>query len=173
MSASKISGVINACVLASLVFLPMAPCLAQSLPAPARPALHKVDKKGIKDTPETLLGERLFLETRFAQYFAVHSNGEVNRPLAQGDTLVAQVRNPRAPIPYPSPFAGASINCRSCHFVDEFTKYIAGMNQTYDFLLRTPIPERGDRQTVTIRNITKSGGCFPSSARCDPAARRW
>ena len=32
-----------------------------------------------------MLGERLFLETRFAQYFAAHSNGEVNQPLAQGD----------------------------------------------------------------------------------------
>ncbi len=151
MSASKI---IKVCVLASFVSGTLMHCLAQSQPpVSARPALHKVDKKGIKDTPETLLGERLFLESRFAQYFAVHSNGEVNRPLVQGDTLVAQVRNPRAPVPYPSPFAGTSINCRSCHFVDEFTKYIAGMNRTYaDFLPRTPIPERGDRQTVTIRN---------------------
>jgi hypothetical protein len=154
MSASKIAGVINLCVLASFVASPLASCLAQSQSfAPARPVLHKVDKKGIKDTPETLLGERLFLETRFAQYFAAHSNGDVNRPLAQGDTLVAQVRNPRAAVPYPSPFAGKSINCRSCHFVDEFTSFIAGMNRTYaDFLPRTPIPERGDRQTVTIRN---------------------
>jgi hypothetical protein len=28
------------------------------------------------------IGERLFLETRFAQYFQAHSGGDVNRTLA-------------------------------------------------------------------------------------------
>ena len=108
---------------------------------------------GPNDTAESVFGERLFLESRFAQYFAEHSNGEVNRPLSQGDPVVAQIVNPRAGVPYPSPF-GKSMTCRTCHFVDEFTSLIGGMNRTYaDFLPRTPIPERGDGQTVTVRNV--------------------
>ena len=153
MSASKIARVIivycprEPCVLCSLATLPGS-IASSCIRSPCSCA--KSIRRGNKDTPETLLGERLFLETRFAQYFAAHSNGDVNRPLAQGDPLVAQVRNPRAAVPYPSPFAGKSINCRSCHFVDEFSTFIAGMNRTYaDFLPRTPIPERGDGQTVT------------------------
>jgi cytochrome c553 len=154
MSTSKIAGLISACLLASFVSGAWMPCRAQLQPHPSAPAAaRKVDKKGINQTPETLLGERLFLETRFAQYFAAHSNGNVNRPLQQGDPLVAQVKNPRAPVPYPSPFAGMSINCRTCHFVDEFSSLIAGTNRTYaDFLPRTPIPDRGDGRTVTTRN---------------------
>jgi hypothetical protein len=141
-------------LLASFAAGTLVPCLAQSKPPTSGiPIVRKVRRMGPNDTPESVLGERLFLETRFAQYFAAHSNGEVNRPLPQGDPVVAQVRNPRAGVPYPSPFAGKSMNCRSCHFVDEFTSLIAGMNRTYaDYLPRTPIPERGDGQTVTVRN---------------------
>ncbi len=154
MSASKFARDIFVCVLTLCISGQFLPCLAQpqSHPSP-RATVRKVEKKRPQDTPETLLGERLFLETRFAQYFAAHSNGEVNRPLAQGDPVVAQVRNPPAGVPYTSPFAGKSINCRSCHFVDEFSSLIAGVNRTYcDFLPRTPIPERADGQSVTIRN---------------------
>jgi mono/diheme cytochrome c family protein len=129
--------------------------MAQSLPpATSTTTVRKVQKRGPRDTPETILGERLFLETRFAQYFAAHCNGDVNRPLAEGDPAVARIQNPRAGahVTYPSPF-GKSINCRNCHFVDEFTSFVAGMNRTYsDFLPRTPIPERGDGRTVTERN---------------------
>ncbi len=154
ISFSKIVRVISAYAVAIFISGHFLLCLAQFQPRTnPRGSVRKVEKKRPQDTPETLLGERLFLETRFAQYFAAHSNGEVNRPLAQGDPVVAQVRNPRAAVPYPSPFAGKSINCRSCHFVDEFTSFIAGVNRTYcDFLPRTPIPDRGDGQTATIRN---------------------
>ena len=149
ISFSKIVRVISAYAVAIFISGHFLLCLAQFQPRTnPRGSVRKVEKKRPQDTPETLLGERLFLETRFAQYFAAHSNGEVNRPLAQGDPVVAQVRNPRAAVPYPSPFAGKSINCRSCHFVDEFTSFIAGVNRTYcDFLPRTPIPDRGDGQT--------------------------
>ena len=64
------------------------------------------------------LGERLFLDTRFAQYFAMNMTG-VNQPLAMGDPVVQQVQTTSGP-PLPGPFAGQSINCRSCHFVTEF-----------------------------------------------------
>jgi len=132
----------------------LTPCFAQSSTvASPRPPARRIVKRKPTDTPETLLGERLFLETRFAQYFAAHSNGDVNRPLAQGDPLVAQVKNPLSPVPYPSAFAGKSMNCRTCHFVDEYSSFIAGGNRTYaDFLPRTPLPDRGDGQTLTTRN---------------------
>jgi len=161
--AHKIADVIFVSVLTSFVSGQLLLCVAQLQPLKSvRPAVRKVEKKRPQDTPETLLGERFFLETRFAQYFAAHSNGEVNRPLAQGDPVVAQVRNPRAAVAYASPFAGKSINCRSCHFVDEFSSLIAGVNRTYcDFLPRTPIPERGDGQNVTIRNSRNMVDDFP------------
>jgi len=118
-----------------------------------RPAANRFANGRINRTPEALLGERLFLETRFAQYFAEHSNGDVNRPLVQGDAVVAKVWNPRAGAIYPSPFAGKSMNCRSCHFVDEYSTLVGGTNRTYaNFLPRTPIPYRGDGHLVTVRN---------------------
>jgi hypothetical protein len=151
MLASKVSRAVLVCILASFA-LGVIPCLAQSQATTPSP-LRKIDKKRPTDTPETLFGERLFLETRFAQYFAAHSKGNVNRHLELGDPVVAKVTNPRAGVPYPGPFAGKSMNCRSCHFVDEFSSYIAGTNRSYtDFLPRSPIPERGDRKTLTTRN---------------------
>ena len=65
------------------------------------------------------IGERLFVETRFAEYFAANMT-DVNAPLAVGDPVVSTVQNVYAPAPMPGPFAGESINCRSCHFVVEF-----------------------------------------------------
>ena len=64
------------------------------------------------------IGERLFVETRFAEYFAANMT-DVNAPLAVGDPAVSQVQNVYTG-PMPGPFAGQSINCRSCHFVVEF-----------------------------------------------------
>jgi cytochrome c peroxidase len=154
MSASKIARVIFVYILASFVSGQLVPCLAQSQPlASVRTAKRKVHRRN--DTPETLLGERLFLETRFAQYFAAHSIGDVNRPLAQGDPVVAHVWNPRAAVSYPSPFGGKSRNCRSCHLINEFSSsmFIDGTNRAYcDFLQRSPIPYRGDGHIINTRN---------------------
>ncbi len=163
MSAANIARNVFISVLTFFISEPSLLCLAQSFPrTPPNTTVRKVEKKGSQDTPETLFGERLFLETRFSQYFAAYSSGEVNRPLAKGDPVVAQVRNPRAGVSYPSPFAGKSINCRSCHFVDEFSSLVGGVNRTYcDFLPRTPIPDRGDGQTVTIRNSRNMVDDFP------------
>ena len=155
ISAPKIIRVIFALLLANLISGVLVSCLAQSRPSTPvpNPALKFSKRVTANITPEAWLGERLFQETRFAQYFASHSNGDVNRPLAQGDPVVARVLNPRAGVTYPSPFAGKSMNCRSCHFVDEFSTFIGGTNRTYaDFLPRTPIPYRGDGRTVTTRN---------------------
>jgi cytochrome c peroxidase len=102
--------------------------------------------------PEVALGDRLFFETRFAQYFFAHSNGDVNAPLDQGDRLVDQVPAVDRPA-LPGPFRGKSISCRQCHLGDDFisSKPLAG--RTYvDFSRRSPIPDRGDGLVTTPRN---------------------
>ena len=87
------------------------------------------------------IGEALFLDTRFAEYFATHMTG-VNEPLATGDPVVATVENVSTG-PMPGPFAGQSINCRSCHFVTEFQGVNGAGNRTYaDFTTRSPIPRK-------------------------------
>jgi hypothetical protein len=52
---------------------------------------------------EDSIGERLFLDTRFARYFATHMTG-VNQPLAVGDPVVEQVNTINGVLP--GPFAG-------------------------------------------------------------------
>jgi cytochrome c peroxidase len=106
---------------------------------------------GNTDTPEVQLGERLFLETRFAQFFFQHSNDNVNASLAAGDPVMDVSVTTSDPVP--GPFRGQSMNCRSCHLVDEL-KGGAGRNvRTYgDFARRSPIPTRADGQTATARN---------------------
>jgi len=84
------------------------------------------------------IGEALFLDTRFAEFFAANMVG-VNQPLPSGDPVVAEVQT--TSIPLPGPFAGQSINCRSCHFVTEFEGVQGGGNRTYsDFTTRSPLP---------------------------------
>ncbi len=89
--------------------------------------------------PADSIGEALFLDTRFSQYFAAHMT-DVNAPLATGDPVVAQVQTLDQPLP--GPFAGQSINCRSCHFVTEFQGMTGAGNRTYaDFTTRSPMPK--------------------------------
>ncbi|HYB44433.1 MAG TPA: hypothetical protein VEL75_21840 [Candidatus Methylomirabilis sp.] len=104
------------------------------------------------DPPEVQLGERLFLETRFAQFFFANSGGDVNQPLAAGDPVMNQIQTTGAPLP--GPFAGQSMNCRQCHLVDEFKATSPFDVRTYgDFARRSPIPRlKGDSQTRTPRN---------------------
>ena len=110
---------------------------------------------------EQAVGERLFLDTRFAQAFKVFldtpGNGNVNNPNA-GDPVVDTVETavPESAIPgsiNPSPFSGLSMNCRSCHFVDDLLTAPGGGMRTYaDFARRSPIPARADGKTHTPRN---------------------
>src|SRR5580698_3146645 len=99
---------------------------------------------------EDSIGERLFLDTRFAEYFAAHMTG-VNTPLAVGDPVVQQVYTTSGTLP--GPFAGQSMNCRSCHFVTEFQGVAGAGNRTYsDFTTRSPIPLPINGFTQTPRN---------------------
>jgi hypothetical protein len=77
------------------------------------------------DPPEQTIGERFFLETRFAQYFATHINGTANNPLVQSDPTVIYVQLGTSKVL--GPFAGKSMNCGSCHFVDD----VDAGNRTY------------------------------------------
>ncbi len=103
---------------------------------------------------EQAVGERLFLETRFAQAFKafLDAGGNVNDPNA-GDSVVDSVETLGAPITNEAPFKGLSMNCRSCHFVDDVLAAPGGGMRTYtDFAKRSPIPARADGKTHTPRN---------------------
>ncbi|MGZ8386325.1 MAG: hypothetical protein ACXWWI_10210, partial [Nitrospira sp.] len=102
---------------------------------------------------EEAVGERLFLETRFAQAFKVSldNGGDINDPNI-GDRVVDTVENLGAPIT-PGPFKGLSINCRACHLVDDVLDAPRGGMRTYaDFARRSPLPARADAKTVAVRN---------------------
>jgi hypothetical protein len=113
------------------------------------------------------VGERLFLDTRFAQAFRVFldNGGDVNNPKA-GDVVVDTVETLGAPIT-PGPFKGMSMNCRACHLVDDTLSSPGGGMRTYaDFARRSPIPARADGKTHAPRNspplvssaLTRPGG---------------
>lgn len=99
------------------------------------------------------LGERLFLDTRFAQTFKVFldTGGSANNPKA-GDAVTDTLETLGAPIA-PGPFKGMSINCRACHLVDDvLTSPGSGMRTYADFARRSPIPARTDGKTHAPRN---------------------
>jgi hypothetical protein len=105
------------------------------------------------DPPEVTVGERLFLETRFAQFFKafLDNGGKTNSPLPVGDPVVDTTVTTGQPLP--GPFAGQSMNCRACHLVDEQLATPGGGMRTYaDFARRSPVPARSDGKTTTVRN---------------------
>lgn len=102
---------------------------------------------------EQAVGERLFLETRFAQAFKVFvdNGGNINDPNA-GDAVVDTVETTGLPIA-PGPFAGTAMNCRACHMVDDVLTAPGGGMRTYaDFARRSPVPARADGKTHAPRN---------------------
>ena len=112
------------------------------------------------DPAEVFHGERLFLETRFAQRFHdfVTRGGDINEPLDAGDPKLEKTYRffglPPYQIPFArGPFKGSSYNCRTCHLVDEHVgQPELGMRAYNDFASRSPLPERDDGQAVTVRN---------------------
>ncbi|MDF0674719.1 MAG: cytochrome c peroxidase [Nitrospira sp.] len=102
---------------------------------------------------EEAVGERLFLDTRFTQSFKVFmdNGGKVNDPNS-GDVVVATLETLGAPI-NPGPFKGMSMNCRTCHLVDDALSSPGGGMRSYaDFARRSPVPTRADGNTSTPRN---------------------
>src|SRR4030095_15476582 len=104
------------------------------------------------DPPEVAVGERLFIETRLAQFFAAASPQDVTAHLEAGDPVMATTEN-TAGIEMSGPFSQESMNCRACHLVDEQQDVGGGGRRTYnDFTRRAPGPDRGDGRTHTARN---------------------
>lgn len=102
------------------------------------------------DPAEVVLGERLFLETRFAQAYFAANGGDVNAPGPRDPVVDTTVTTNQ---PLPGPFQGESMNCRSCHLVDEHLDVPGGGVRTYaDFARHSPVPAREDGETVTPRN---------------------
>ncbi len=103
------------------------------------------------DPAEVVIGERLFLETRFAQFFQKNFNGDFNVALIQGDPVMNLTQALSGN--FPGPFKGQSMNCRACHLVDEQWGVLGGGMRTYsDFARRSPIPAREDGQQFAPRN---------------------
>ena len=101
------------------------------------------------DPPEVVAGERLFLETRFSQFFFANGSG-VNVPLASGDPVMDTLATLNGSLG--GPFAGQSMNCRQCHLVDDALDG-GGTNRSYaDFARRSPVPARADGLLTTPRN---------------------
>jgi cytochrome c peroxidase len=102
------------------------------------------------DSAKVAIGERLFLETRFSQFFQAHSHSDANAAQTTGDPVVD--RSATTGTALPGPFAGLAINCRSCHLVNEFFSAGRG-NRTYsDYARRSPVPAREDGKKLTVRN---------------------
>jgi cytochrome c peroxidase len=108
-----------------------------------------------KDPPEVAIGERLFREPRFAQFFAAHSNGAMNAALAEGDPALSRTMTATG-TPLPGAFEGSSMSCRACHMVDEHAAARTGSRSYTDFGRQSPIPDRGDGLLVTTRNSPTS-----------------
>lgn len=109
------------------------------------------------ETPEVKVGERLFLESRFAQRFFAEGGGEVNMPDGAGESglaILAQVK--RSATPIRAPFASQAINCRVCHLVDELKQAPQlpgrGVSAYADYARRSPVPTRSDGRAITPRN---------------------
>lgn len=107
------------------------------------------------DPPEVTNGERLFLETRFAQFFKAYmdAGGRINQPMPAGDPVMTLTETTAPGQGLPGPFAGLAMNCRACHLVDEHVGAPGGGMRTYgDFARRSPIPSRTDGKTSATRN---------------------
>lgn len=122
----------------------------------AAPAVS-TENEGVTPAADPI-GERLFLDTRFAKFFFLNMTA-VNSPLQTGDPVVATV--PTANGPLPGPFAGQSINCRSCHFVTEFQGVPNAGNRTYaDFTTRSLLPVAQNGFSTTPRNAMQMVSTF-------------
>ena len=104
------------------------------------------------ETPEVVLGDRLFFETRFSQYFFSNYKGDVNASLDSGDPILNEV-SVLGILTLPNPFRGQSINCRNCHLGDDFFYTQPLAQRTYcDFSRRSSVPVRKDGMVRTVRN---------------------
>ena len=93
------------------------------------------------DPAEIVIGERLFLETRFAQAWSVN-------PGKPDPALAKTITTGKSRL---GSFAQGTMNCRACHMVDEHQDDL-GMRIYADFAAASPIPDRKDGNHKTGRN---------------------
>jgi cytochrome c peroxidase len=111
----------------------------------------------ITASAQVQLGDRLFRETRFAQFFFNFLQADpkrtVNTLLRPGDPTVSVEQNADGK-PIRDPFRNQSMNCRNCHLGNDLLGTSRFDGRTYcDFASRSPIPIRqGDSRTTTPRN---------------------
>ncbi|MCX6955189.1 MAG: hypothetical protein NTV51_23800 [Verrucomicrobia bacterium] len=117
------------------------------------------------DAPEVRAGERLFLESRFAQRFFADGSGEVNMPDGSGEAALVYLAQAKASAPkIRAPFADQAINCRVCHLVDELKSAPQlpgrGVAAYTDYARRSPVPQRSDGRGTTPRNAQSLVGAL-------------
>ena len=103
------------------------------------------------------MGERLFAEPRFAQFFQAHNNGKINGSLPASDLALDTIAVASADaLVIKNPLAGQSMSCGSCHLGAEHKERaglpVMGVNIFGDFSQRSPVSERNDGHRVTPRN---------------------
>ncbi len=118
---------------------------------------------------EVEAGERMFLETRFAQFFHAHAGDKMNAPLAKGDPVLARVSVAERGAPaVKGPFAGQSMNCAVCHLNEELKGKRRlpgrGVEAFNDLARRSPVPKREDGKTTTARNSRSLVGALDAGA---------
>lgn len=152
-----LSRTIVRCLRFLFLFLGLALAVAEAAETNRPTRRFKVPRAVVPGFPEprqdpatVAIGERLFLETRFSQYFFARSGGDANAVLAGGDVVTETTVTTNRPLP--GPFAGNGINCRACHLVAEHREAGWG-NRTYaDYARRSPVPPREDGAKFTVRN---------------------
>src|SRR5437016_3531428 len=70
-------------------------------------------------SPEAVLGAQLFRETRFSEYYAEHSYGNVNVALSSGESVMNEISASTGRA-LPDVHQGSGIDCRQCHLGDDF-----------------------------------------------------
>lgn len=104
------------------------------------PEAHSAEQS---DVAEVRIGERLFLETRFAQAFFKNQN--TAEPVLRYTLTLDD--------PLPGPFAGKTMNCRNCHLVNEHNGQSLPRVRSYaDFTHTSPVPKRQDGENFAARN---------------------
>lgn len=105
----------------------------------------------ISDDALEILGERIFNDDRFSEFFFKQSKGDVNHTLSKGSLELQQIIVNRTV--HDSPFSDQAMSCSSCHMVDQaFDTSFGGMRGYNDFAPITPIPIREDGRWFTVRN---------------------
>ena len=103
-----------------------------------------------KDSPESKVGERIFRDPRFSNFYFKQAHGNVNAKLPAGDPVLSRMNGPRGD--FSNPFQGQAMTCVACHMVDDAAKIKGAGTRAYtDFSERSPVPDLGDGHFTTPR----------------------